>query len=87
MASQSERCAYCGREVRDAEYVPAVYDDFSWALEAEEHASDCEWVLTRAHRLEPDKLWVDPDGQSRMIEVHKPGGGAMFFTPGNDTGD
>lgn len=47
-------CAYCGRDVPGAEddSVPAVDDDAAWAEIAAHHAADCEWALTRAHRIE-----------------------------------
>ena len=46
-------CAYCSRDVAtDVDEAPhAVDDDAAWAEFAAEHAPDCEWIRTRAHRL------------------------------------
>lgn len=44
------RCIYCDRIVWTAD--PAgVDDDDAWFELSKEHAPDCEWVTTRAHRL------------------------------------
>jgi hypothetical protein len=45
-----ETCIYCNHDVTVID-PPAVDDDQSWADLAREHATDCEWVITRAHRL------------------------------------
>ncbi len=45
-------CLYCGATVHEREIPPAVDDDNGWTQEAEQHAEGCEWVATRAHRLE-----------------------------------
>lgn len=48
-------CAYCGREVRclpESTPVAGASDDEAWGELAEGHEPDCEWVQTRAHRLE-----------------------------------
>lgn len=47
-------CAYCDREVTDttSEPAPELQDDAAWRLLAREHAHDCEWIATRAHRLD-----------------------------------
>ena len=53
-----ERCAYCGADLpAEAEDVkpPAVDDDEAWAELAKEHGTGCEWVETRAHRLEVER--------------------------------
>lgn len=42
-------CAYCGHECEQGD-VPAASDDAAWQELAKDHAPDCEWVLTRAHR-------------------------------------
>lgn len=47
-----EKCIYCQHEVSDPNTVPAVSDTDAWDRLAEEHAADCEWVTTRAHRLD-----------------------------------
>ncbi len=43
-------CIYCGAHV-DETIVPDVDDDDAWEAEAQMHNLNCEWVLTRAHRL------------------------------------
>jgi hypothetical protein len=45
-------CAYCGALVLNGIEVPASDDDAAWAKLATEHAAGCEWIVTRAHRLE-----------------------------------
>jgi hypothetical protein len=57
------RCAYCGVDLpdSDAAEVPAVDDDAEWAELAAQHAPDCEWIATRAHRINPDDP-SDPRG-------------------------
>ena len=47
-------CGYCNREipVLFAEDVPEVDDDQAWASIAAQHEADCEWCVTRAHRVE-----------------------------------
>lgn len=67
-AETDPACDYCGRELQgilqmsDCEQydrhlhevpVPPVDDDEAWAREAKRHEGDCEWVETRAHRIEP----------------------------------
>jgi hypothetical protein len=46
-------CAYCYCEVSSLD-VPDVTDDDAWEALAHEHEDHCEWVLTRAHRREPE---------------------------------
>lgn len=46
-------CAYCNRTVSDGDLVPAVDDDEEWTRLATDHAPDCEWIVTRAHRVDP----------------------------------
>lgn len=49
-------CIYCNTEVPDeGEYVPEVNDYSEWARLALLHGEDCEWVMSRAHRLDPDE--------------------------------
>ncbi len=44
-------CVYCGYKPSDPCLVPPpANDDAAWEELAEEHADDCEWILTRAHR-------------------------------------
>lgn len=46
-------CAYCGRTIDGPEpEVPASDDDAAWERLAEEHSEGCEWVETRAHRVD-----------------------------------
>jgi hypothetical protein len=46
------QCAYCNASVEyDDEPVPAVDDDDEWNRRAVEHTTDCEWIATRAHRV------------------------------------
>lgn len=44
-------CAYCFREVEDST-VPDIWDADGWEEEARHHAPVCEWVRTKAHRLD-----------------------------------
>jgi hypothetical protein len=48
------RCAYCDADVPDDRdrTPPRADDDDAWEALARLHADDCEWVRTRAHRLE-----------------------------------
>jgi len=50
----STRCMYCDLDIEETSdtLVPGVRDDEQWAELAKEHAPDCEWILTRAHRRE-----------------------------------
>lgn len=48
---QGKVCAYCEEMVYSTE-IPAIDDDSVWAKIASEHTDDCEWVKTRAHRIE-----------------------------------
>lgn len=50
-----EGCAYCSSSVCHAsdETVPDVDDDDAWGALAVDHATDCEWITTRAHRAQP----------------------------------
>lgn len=45
-------CAYCGREHVPPTAVPALDDDHAWADMAPDHDDYCEWIATRAHRVE-----------------------------------
>jgi hypothetical protein len=48
-------CVYCYTECScsdcASEQVPAVADDAAWAKLARHHDVNCEWILTRAHRV------------------------------------
>jgi len=46
-------CTYCGTLVDDVVSAPALEDDEAWAATAQTHKADCEWVMTRAHRVIP----------------------------------
>jgi hypothetical protein len=52
-AEPTIECIYCGREVPGTgeEQTPAVDDDDAWAELARYHYPDCEWIATRAHRI------------------------------------
>lgn len=54
MTDTITRCAYCDHAVTEHATVPALDDGDAWATIATEHADDCEWVTTRAHRLDED---------------------------------
>lgn len=46
-------CVYCNHEMPDeGDYVPDVNDDEEWERLATFHGPDCEWIITRAHRIE-----------------------------------
>lgn len=48
-------CDYCNRDVPDeGDFVPEVSDDDEWEQLAALHADDCEWIITRAHRVSED---------------------------------
>ena len=48
-----EHCVYCHRNVPMGSGVPAVDRDDLWRGMAKYHRADCEWIATRAHRIEP----------------------------------
>jgi hypothetical protein len=57
-SDEVEHCAYCGAEVPACE-VPEVGDDIAWTAQGEHHATNCEWIATRAHRrVKPAAQWV-----------------------------
>ena len=48
-------CIYCNADVDavdEDERPPEVDDDGAWAALAVQHAAGCEWIETRAHRLD-----------------------------------
>lgn len=49
--THEEECAYCGRIVRARAEVPGVAS-FEWRTMGPEHSVTCEWIATRAHRLD-----------------------------------
>ena len=46
-------CAYCDAEVANSDTLPGVGDDDSWRELSRDHERYCEWIATRAHRIEP----------------------------------
>ena len=53
MENETAECIYCGAQVPDRGDgpPPAVGNDHAWRELRGEHAEDCEWIETRAHRL------------------------------------
>ncbi len=51
--SQITECVYCSAHVPNEGEVPSKGDDAAWRMLALQHAADCEWISTRAHRIEP----------------------------------
>lgn len=49
-AEDTAECAYCGAEGQHDD-VPASDDSEGWAKIADTHDGNCDWVLTRAHRI------------------------------------
>ena len=43
-------CLYCGRDIEIPESVPDPHDHDAWTQLATKHATDCEWIVTRAHQ-------------------------------------
>lgn len=54
MSTEKSKCAYCNRKLSvPASWVPPVNHDEAWAeIAAGGHTKSCEWVATRAHRLD-----------------------------------
>ena len=53
--NETSCCICCNAEVpgcEDCPNAPPVDDDDAWDELAADHAVDCEWILTRAHRLD-----------------------------------
>ena len=44
-------CVYCSAEIDDS-FVPRVGDDASWRALSCDHERYCDWIATRAHRVE-----------------------------------
>lgn len=61
-------CAYCARDVHETA-IPALGDSGGWAELASEHAADCEWVLTRAHRRDVPRCIAPIGTRSDGTEV------------------
>lgn len=55
--SRTVECIYCSAMIQDPgeDQPPAVTDAGAWAALAQQHAPDCEWIITRAHRLTEDQ--------------------------------
>jgi hypothetical protein len=61
--TQTIECVYCNHDVTASyDQVPSEHDEDFWTEEAKQHAivcefgdPDCEWVRTRAHRMEDDE--------------------------------
>lgn len=51
----TEKCIYCNRKVTDLD-VPEVDDNEEWDRLALEHRKSCEWIATRAHRINVDTV-------------------------------
>ncbi len=51
---EDDECLYCGARNVDIAWAdtPAVDDDDTWAELAAQHYTHCEWIETRAHRIE-----------------------------------
>jgi hypothetical protein len=51
---QPVTCICCDMEIPEADRltVPSPGDDLEWGRLAEQHAPGCEWIATRAHRLD-----------------------------------
>jgi hypothetical protein len=51
----TDYCIYCDTVLPEGmgnEPVPTATDNQVWARLAEYHQPDCEWIITKAHRLE-----------------------------------
>ena len=49
LIAEGHECLYCGYECEDL--CPPVDDDDAWSQVAMQHDDECEWVRTRAHRI------------------------------------
>ncbi len=58
MDTVKKTCIYCGHQVIDATIVPGLDDDAYWAKLAKEHTPDCEWINTKAHRINVEKYLI-----------------------------
>ena len=45
------QCIYCEAEIQEPGDVPEIDEDCAWARLAEQHEIRCEWIETRAHRI------------------------------------
>lgn len=52
-------CIYCGATHAALAEVPALGDDATWTRLAKEHGDGCEWIATRAHRVEVVRVFLD----------------------------
>ncbi len=76
MADNLVDCAYCDALVNPKD-VPTVDDDETWQRIASAHSVDCEWVLTRAHRVNLERVESDnysiPEWRLLAMLALKPG--------------
>ena len=49
---------YCNHEIQDVTIIPNVDDDETWEQLSTEHASSCEWIATRAHRINVEDFLI-----------------------------
>lgn len=85
LGAQEVECAYCGAMHTPPETVPALDDDAAWSALADDHDSNCEWVLTRAHRFDaclkidqeygPEAWW---DAARATVKTQTPAVRALF---------
>jgi hypothetical protein len=54
MTAEIVECLYCNADAPN-EAPPALDDDRAWQRLAADHAPDCEWIMSRAHRLDDDE--------------------------------
>ena len=63
------RCMYCECDLTDETILPSIGDDPAWQALAREHAPDCEWILTRAHRIADARLIAAAPGLLNACQV------------------
>ena len=90
VTTSQHECIYCGWTHQPdpaTAPVPRVDDDAAWSTLAETHATDCEWITTRAHRREapPRRL----HGRAAVAEARRRGVllrayATNFFSARND---
>ena len=56
-------CIYCNASHIPTDHVPAIDDDDAWETLADDHATHCEWVETRAHRFDA-RVVVDQENSA-----------------------
>ena len=62
-------CVYCGFVVGE-QSSPALRDTSAWQLLGHQHAFDCEWIATRAHRLPSvsSDARLSDDGLDKLLD-------------------